>query len=156
MIGILPALLSCGGAEAALSPSDHLGRYALAQVDGHDLGWYHQLNAVDCAAAFTSGELVMGPAEEFSLELAYDYRCLGAQPFDGSDEFRVVGFDITALPGRIVLNGTGPDFTGLDYFDWTLNVRPLAGDRVELRFGGRQGGYWGDPVLILGPKEPHN
>ena len=155
MVAVLSAQISCG-AEQALDHGDHLGRYALVQVDGHDLGWYHQLNAVDCAAAFTTGELVMGPGEEFYLELAFNFRCFGAQPYDGSDEFRVVGYDIVSFPDRIVLNGNGPDLGVPGDFGWVLNVRPLAGDRIELRFAGFEGEYWGDPVLILGPKEPHD
>lgn len=152
----LVGLLSCG-AERALNEGDHFGTYALAQVDGHDLGWYHQLNAVDCAAAFTSGELVIGPGNYFLLRLSYDFRCLGADPFDGSDGFGVLGSSIIALPDKLTLNGTGPDLIGgpasLDR--WTLNVVPLAGDRIELRFAGSEGEYWGDPVLIMGPKVPH-
>ena len=156
LVAAVLAQASCG-AEQALNQGDHSGRYALVQVDGHDLGWYHQLNAVDCAAAFTSGELVMGPGDYFLLQLSYNFRCLGADPFDGSDRFAVFGGTIIALPDKLTLNGTGPDLIGgpqsLDR--WTLNVVPLAGDRIELRFAGFEGQYWGDPILILGPKVPH-
>ena len=50
--GVLCVALSCDNAVApALKLDDHVGMYALAQVDGHQLGWYHQMGAVDCSAA---------------------------------------------------------------------------------------------------------
>ena len=151
---VLCGLVSCDNTVAPMKLGDHVGMYALAQVDGHQLGWYHQMGAVDCSAAFTHGGLTIGPDEYWRLELAYDVRCLGTDPFDGSDTLFAVGYVVRPTPQRIVLNGFGPDLIGRPA-NWSIEVRPLAPDSlVEVRFLGSVRDDWADPVLTLGPQKP--
>ena len=153
--GVLCGALSCDNAVApALKLDDHVGMYALAQVDGHQLGWYHQMGAVDCSAAFTHGGLTIGADKSWRMALAYDFRCLGTHPFDSSDTLFVVGYVVRPSPQLIVLNGFGPDMIGRPA-NWSIEVRPLSPDSlVEVRFLGAARDDWGDPVLTLGPQKP--
>src|SRR5262245_7940797 len=91
MIAALSTAVACGGDDDDLNPVDYAGSYALAKVDGHEPGWYHQMGAVDCQLAFTSGSLVITANKQFRLQLAYDFRCFGTDPFDGSDYLVIVG-----------------------------------------------------------------
>lgn len=149
-------VVSCDGADDPLSPGDYLGQYALVQVNGKDLGWYHQLGAVDCTAAFTSGSLIMTRSphgvEQFQFRLDYNYRCLGIDPYDGTDVLVVVGTEIKADSDFLVLNGIGPDLIGGTSHDkWSLDVRP-RGEDLEVRIYGLNGQFWGDPVFVMGPR----
>ena len=150
---ILFVLTAIGcGADAIFDPADIAGRYPLVQVDGHALGWYHQLGAVDCRAAFLVGELDILPNRSFDLHLDYDYRCLGANPFDGSANLRVHGNRMREAGDVVQLLGFGPDLINPSYIDnWTLEVR-VSGPEVTVRFAGFARTYWGDPVLTMGPR----
>jgi len=156
MIAALSSALACGDDEEDLNPADYAGFYALAQVDGHDPGWYHQMGGVDCEVAFTSGSLVITANKQFRLDLDYDFRCFGTDPFDGSDVLVIIGTDIKSSPGQIVLNGIGPDFIGGTSRErWSFDAYP-RGDHLEMRFYGLVREYWADPLLMMGPKEPYD
>ena len=148
-------VLSCDEQPVApLDVANYVGHYELAQVDGHELGWYHQLQGVDCSAAFTSGRLSIAPDRAFRLQLYFKFRCLGTDPFDGEDAIEVTGNLIRPTEELIVLNGWGPDVVGPGIDKWSLDVRPLdSGEHVEVRFWGLVRQYWADPILRMGPKE---
>jgi hypothetical protein len=156
--GVLCGALACGKETVApLKPGDYVGHYQLAEVDGHQLGWYHQLAAVDCSAAFTTGRLTIAPDRYFHLSLRYNFRCLGTDPFDGEGVLGVSGDDIRSTKDVIVLNGYGPDLIGPGADRWSLEVRPQgSGDRIEVRFWGFAREYWADPILMMGPKETYD
>jgi len=149
---------SCGNDTVApLQPAEFVGHYQLSSVDGHPLGWYHQLGAVDCSAAFTTGRLTIAPDQYFHLYLRYDYRCLGTDPFDGEGVLGVSGAEIRSTEDVIVLNGYGPDVFGLGVGKWSIEIRPQASNaQLEVRFWGLARQYWADPVLVMGPRETYN
>ena len=150
----LASALSCHESVAPLQLADYVGHYELAQVDGHQPGWYHQLAAVDCTAAFTSGRLTIAPDRSFNLYLRYDFRCLGPDPFDGAGALHVNGNQIQSTEDVIVLNGYGPDLVGGGIDKWSVEIRPQAsGEQLEVRFWGFAREYWADPILMMGPRE---
>jgi hypothetical protein len=157
IIAITVASSCDSGVVEPLKAADYVGRYALSAVDGHQPGWYHQLAGVDCSAAFMPGELVIRPDMSWRLELPYNFRCLGVDPFDGADVLVVQGFQLRATAEQLLLNGHGPDLIrGPGYIDrWSLNIHPLEpGSHLEVRFSGFERDYWGDPVLTMGPRAP--
>lgn len=151
--GVLWGASGCG-VDQALRPGDHVGRYPLTQVSGQELDWYHQLEGIDCRAAFTSGELTIAADQAFRLELAYDFRCLGATSYDGSDVLVVTGNTIRGRPEALLLNGWGPDLIGGTGIDrWSLDVRPVD-VYLDVRFLGLPRDLYGAFVFRMGPQEP--
>jgi len=151
----MPFILAASGcgAEAAFDPADVAGRYPLSQVDGHAPGWYHQLGAIDCQAAFIAGKLEIQPTGAFDLDLDYDFRCIGTDPFDGSGNLSVYGSSMREEGEVLMLYGFGPDLINPPSTDhWTLEAR-RSGSQLIVRFVGFARTYWGDPVLTLGPKQ---
>ena len=151
------ALTACSASESqepdAFDPADVAGFYALHEVDGHALGWYHQLGAVDCRVAFVAGELELAPNAYFILHLDYNFRCLGTDPGDGSSSMGIHGQIRSRKNQAYVLGGTGPNFfdTTRGFDSWTLEVTP-NGEYVTLRFAGDYRSYFADPVLTMGPR----
>jgi hypothetical protein len=91
-------------------PAEVAGVYAISEVDGHPLGWYHHLAAVDCQAAFIDGQLDIGENGQYIIDLDYNFRCIGTDSFDGSDRFYAHG-SIRYKEGEVfVLQGLGPNF----------------------------------------------
>lgn len=154
-LGLAMSAVACSGGETAapLSTADFVGRYPLAQVDGRPLGWYHQLNGVNCRAAFRVGELSITEEKSWRLDLDYDYRCLGAVSGDGEGHLGAFGNVVRATAGLIILNGFGPDPVLPGPANWTIEVRPV-GESIEVRFTGSAREFWADPILIMGPREP--
>jgi hypothetical protein len=139
--------------EDRLDPAAVAGVYRLHQVDGHDIPWYHQLAGVDCRAAFVVGQLELETDASFFLTLDYDYRCLGANPGDGSATLTVRGTIRHRDDGIYYLHGTGPNFVNpqLGVDRWTLSVTP-NGEFVTLRFTETYGEFFADPILTMGPR----
>lgn len=140
--------------EETFDPAEVAGVYAIHEVDGHPVGWYHDLAAVDCQAAFLDGQLDIGENGQYILDLDYDFRCLGTDPFDGSGRFYAQG-TIKYKEGEVfVLSGLGPNFVdpARVWDNWTFELRP-NGDYVELRFAEFYRDYWADPVITLGPRQ---
>lgn len=140
--------------EEYFDPAEVAGVYAIHEVDGHPVGWYHHLAAVDCQAAFVDGQLDIGENGQYIIDLAYNFRCIGTESFDGSDRFYAHG-SIRYKEGEVfVLQGLGPNFVdpARVWDNWTFEVRP-NGDYVELRFAGFYREYWADPVITLGPRQ---
>lgn len=134
-------------------PADVAGFYALNQVDGHAIGWYHQMAAVDCQIAFIGGELELAPNANFDLDLDYNFRCIGTDPVDGSGSMKIFGRIRYKENGAYILGGSGPNLIdperALD--NWALEVRPND-PFVTLRFAGFYREYFADPVLTMGPR----
>ena len=140
--------------QETFDPAEVAGVYAIHEVDGHPVGWYHDLGAVDCQAAFLDGQLDIGENGQYILDLDYDFRCLGTDPFDGSGRFYAQG-TIKYKEGEVfVLSGLGPNFVdpARVWDNWTFELRP-NGDYVELRFAEFYRDYWADPVITLGPRQ---
>ena len=152
VLALFAAAVSCRETTATVNTDDYVGQYPLAQVDGHPIGWYHQLNGVNCRAAFTVGTLSMSADKEWRIHLEYDYRCLGGVSGDGNAQLTVYGTVVRSTPELIVLNGSGPDPVFGGGMAWTIEVRPL-GDFVEVRFTDSAREYWADPILTMGPRE---
>lgn len=135
-------------------PAEVAGFYALHQVDGHAIGWYHHMAAVDCQIAFIEGELELAPNANFELDLDYNFRCIGTSPVDGSGTMKVFGRIRYMENDAYILGGSGPNFVeperGLD--NWMLEVR-LNDPFVTLRFAGLYREYFADPVLTMGPRQ---
>ena len=137
----------------SFNQADVAGFYAIHQVEGHDIPWYHQIGGVNCQVAFSSGGLDIDPVSGFTLDLDYNYRCVDGDPPDGSGSIFVRGAIRYYLKGTYALAGTGPNLiapqAGFD--DWFMTVKP-DGDFLEFKFTGVYGDYMGNPVLTLGPR----
>lgn len=150
-VAIIVALSGC--ADDPFSPEEVAGYYPLASVDGHDVGWYHDVAGADCQVAFIAGGLEILPSGSFNLGLDYNTRCFGTDPFDGSGILGVVGSTTREDGDVVLLQGSGPDMINPAHFDrWTLEVR-IEGPQLTLRFVGFPRTWWGDPILGLGPRE---
>ena len=151
-VPLIVALSGCGAGDA-FKPEDVAGFYPLASVDGHDVGWYHDVAAADCQVAFIAGGLEVLPSGAFELDLDYNVRCFGTDPFDGTGNLHVFGGTTRQEGGVILLHGRGPDMINPAYTErWTLEVQ-AAGPQLTLRFVGFPRTWWGDPILGLGPRE---
>jgi hypothetical protein len=144
---------SSGLEDTSFDPADIAGVYDLHQVDGHDLGWYHDLAAVDCQVAFVDGQLELDTDSRFLLSLDYDYRCVDANPVDGSSRLGVQGTILRRSGNTYYLGGLGPGYhpIGVGIDNWTLSLTP-DGAFVTLRFTGAYGSYFADPIITLGPR----
>jgi hypothetical protein len=154
LVALIAGAFSCSDSTAPLSTADYVGEYELTAVDGHPIGWYHQLNGVNCRAAFTLGELSISAAMQWRLDLEYDYRCLGAVSGDGEGRLTTYGTVVRSTPALFTLHGTGPDPINPAFaVNWSIEVRPV-GENLELRFTGAVREFWADPVLTMEPREP--
>jgi len=138
----------------SFDPAEVAGVYAIQEVDGHPVGWYHDLAAVSCQVAFIDGELDIGASGEFTLDLDYNFRCLGAESGDGSARFYAHGNAVWKEGDLVFLRGLGPNFVNpLQLWDnWTFELKPDDA-YVTLRFTGSHRAYFGDPVITLGPRQ---
>lgn len=151
-VAALVVLASCRETTSTLNTDDYVGHYPLAQIDGRPIGWYHQLNGVNCRAAFRVGSLSISSGQQWRLDLEYDYRCLGAVSGDGEARLGAYGNMVRSTERLIVLNGFGPDPVLPGPINWTIEVRPI-GESVEVRFTGTVREFWADPILIMGPRQ---
>lgn len=150
-VPVIVALSGC--AKDPFKPEDVAGFYPLSSVDGHDVGWYHNVAATDCQVAFIAGGLEILPSGEFDLDLDFNARCFGTDPFDGSGFLHVFGKTTRKDGDVLLLQGTGPDMVHTSFTTrWTLEVR-VAGEQLTVRFVGFPRTWWGDPILGLGPRE---
>ena len=79
----IPVIIALNGCDDdPFSPEDVAGFYPLSSVDGHDVGWYHDVGAADCQVAFIAGGLEITDSGQFDLDLDYNARCFGTDPFD--------------------------------------------------------------------------
>ena len=140
------------GAEKAFNPSEVAGLYPIIQVDGHDLGWYHHLGYVDCQVAFIDGKLTLSANGVFDLDLVYNVRCFGPDPFDGSGRLRILGNSMSEENELVILRGSGPNLIAGGADNWTLEVR-RDDPYITLRFVGFYRDFWADPVLTMGPRQ---
>src|SRR5262245_28836518 len=148
-VALVGALTAC--ADDPFSPEDVAGFYPLASVDGHDIGWYHHVAGADCQFAFTAGGLEILVTGAFELNLDYDVRCFGTNPFDALGFLRVFGERTREDKDLVLLEGRGPDLVYPAALDnWTLEVQ-RSGDHLTLRFTDAVRTWWADPVLVLGP-----
>jgi hypothetical protein len=146
---LIAGALSCGESTAPLSTADYVGQYELTAVDGHPIGWYHQLNGVNCRAAFTLGDLSISAEMRWRLDLEYDYRCLGAVSGDGEGRLITSGNVVRSTSELIILNGLGPHPASPEILiNWSIELRPLD-ETVEVRFTGSVREFWADPVLTM-------
>jgi hypothetical protein len=150
-VSIIIALNGCD--DDPFRPEDVAGFYPLASVDGHDVGWYHDVGAVDCQVAFIAGGLEILSSGKFDLDLDYNARCLGTDPFDASGSLRVFGSSTRKDGDVLILEGKGPDMIyPASLSRWTLEVH-VAGSQLTVRFVGFPRTWWGDPILGVGPRE---
>lgn len=96
--------------EEAFDPTEVAGLYVLNQVDGHAIGWYHDLGTVDCQAAFINGQLELATNGQFDLDLDFNIRCFGTDPFDGTGRINVYGSRMRKEGDLVLLTGLGPNF----------------------------------------------
>ena len=137
----------------SVDPAEIEGFYAIHQVDGHDLGWYHNLGGVNCQLAFLEGGLEVSSDLRFFLELGYNYRCVANEALDGSDVLRIQGTVLNESDGVFALQGFGPNLfepeRGID--NWNLAFSK-TGEFITLRITGKYRDFMADPVLTLGPR----
>lgn len=137
----------------SFNQADVAGYYAIHQVEGHDIPWYHQIGGANCQVAFVTGGLEIAAVAGFSLDLDYNYRCVDSDPPDGSGSIRIRGAIRYYLKGDYALGGTGPNLIvpeqGFD--DWFMTITP-DGEFLRFRFTGLYGDYMGNPELTLGPR----
>lgn len=154
------ALVACRINNTGPDPEGHTffdplevsGLYDLHEVDGHAIGWYHTLAAVDCQVAFMSGNLELADNADFILRLDFNYRCVdNTEAPDGSDRLFVQGKIRSREGNMYVLRGRGTNYIQPDVDDWLLEVTP-NGDFITLRFGGQHRAWFADPVLTMGPR----
>jgi hypothetical protein len=138
---------------STFDPAEVAGFYSLQQVDGHAIGWYHQMGAVDCQVAFIAGELEIAINANFVLDLDFNFRCLGTDPADGAGTMSITGTIRYKENGAWMLGGLGPNFVEPErnVDNWLLEVRP-SDPSVSLRFAGFYRDYFADPVLTMGPR----
>ena len=155
-LGIVALCIGCANEPQEpefYDPADVAGFYALHEVDGHAIGWYHSMAAVDCQVAFVTGRLELAPNANFILDLGYNFRCIGTNPVDGSSSMRIQGKIRYRENQAYVLGGIGPNLVEPErvFDNWTLEVTP-NGEHVTLRFAGGYRSYFADPVITMGPR----